>query len=707
MVQDIYTLLFDIKAQGGPQVASQSTTAAKGVNTLATSTNTANTNATKTTKTVGDMGKKTGELGKQSKTAGASIKSFGAGISTAALGISSMAVGVIGLTRGYRDLNDAQLGVDRAQKKLDSANLQLAKSHDAVKKALKEHGKNSKEYKQALEKEKIATQGVAIAQFNLGEKQEDLNDAQQNFYLNLLPVGIGVMTTASGLFEGMGKNAGGAATGVKTLGTGMKAINTVLKLSPLFLLAGALIAIKYNIGGFRDMLDKVGKRLGEMFPGLQGFLQWVRDLGAAFGLTGEKMDLHKAFDLLKKGFEGFLNTIQTTDWGKVIDDMANQISTAINTFDWATAWQSFQNALVSTGEWIGPRLAQIGDRIQKYFGDPKVQAAIWQGFHDGMVAAGTWIYEQLGKIFDAIYKYFSDPKVQKAIWEGFQYAMYATGDWVFSALVQIGSAIINYFGDPKVQKALWDGFQSAMYGIGDWVLTNLASIYSAVVKYFSDKKNTDAMWKGFRDAMYAAGVWVGEMLIKIMQYVASWWKGHSSAMSKGFAGFINYVYQVAVSLGKSLPQKIIDGLVSAASTLLRAGKFIWDKIADGLGFAGKSLAQIGQAIANKLAGKAQGGVMLSAATGRVMTTHGPTLVMAGDNGTRGQEDVAFIPRNDPGRTLKEIDQIYGRRASLVVGGGGKAIINLNMPIVIGGKVLDYLIKTIEVELGKNMRSIIP
>jgi hypothetical protein len=706
MVEDIYTLLFDIKAQGGQAVKQQASTAAGGVNTLDKATTTAGKNATTTAGKVKDMGAKTAVAGKQSSGAGAAVSTAGQRMLGMASGVSTLAVGVVGLTRGYRDLNDAQLGVDRAQKKLDVANRTLKKAHEDVAKALKEHGKNSKEYKDALEKEKIAVQGVEIAETNLGEKQEDLNDAQQNFYLNLLPTGIGLLTTAGSMFGSFGKNADGAAKATTGMSKAGRILNGVLKFSPLFILAGVLLAIKTNAFGFRDALDKLGEKLGNMFPGLRGFLTWVRDLGEAFGLTGGKMDLHKAFDLLKKGFEGFLNTIQTTDWGAVIDNIATTISNGINNFDWAGAWQAFQDAIWATGSWLAPRLGNIKDKIVAYFSDPKVQAAIWQGFHDAMFAAGSWIAEQLGKIGDAIIGYFGDPKVQAALWQGFQMAMFATGSWIAEQLGKVGDAILKYFGNPKVQAALWQGFHDALYFTGAWILEQLGKVLNDVFKFFTNKKNTDAMWSGFRDALYAGGAWIQTMLVKVMQFIGSWWKGHSSAMTKGFAGFVNFVLDTATKLGKSLPQKIIDGLVDAGKTLLRAGKFIWDKIAEGLGFAGKSLAQIGGLIAQKLQGKAAGGIIQSAAGGRIMTTHGPTLVMAGDNAS-GKEDVIFIPRDNPGRTLADIDKIYGRRASIIAGGGGVASITINMPVVIGGRVLDVLIKTIEVELGKNMRSIIP
>jgi len=706
LTEEVYTLLFDIKSKGANTLQQQTNAASKGMTTLGNATTNVNTQAGKAQKTLTKTGKGVQDVGKNSGSAASSVRNFGGGMMTAATGISTLAIGVTGLMRDYRDLNDAQLGVDRAQKKLDSANLQLKHSHEAVNKALKEHGKNSKEYKDALAKEKIAIQGVDIATFNLGEKQETLGDIQQNFYLNLLPTGIGLLTTIGGLTAGFGRSSEGAAKGIGSMSKSSKILSGILKVSPLFLLAGAFLAIRTNAFGFRDMLDKLGKKLGDMFPGLRGFLQWVRDLGAAFGLTGGKLDLSKAFELLKSGFESFKKTLETTDWGAVMDDIAKKIQDGINNFDWAGAWQAFKDAIWATGTWLQPRLAQIGGAIQAYFSDPKNQAAIWNGFQFGMYAAGTWIYEQLGKIFDVIYKYFSDPKVQQAIWEGFQFGLYATGSWIFEQLGKIFDAIYKYFSDPKIQAAIWNGFYNGLYGAGKWIFEQLGKIFDAVYKYFSNPKIQAAIWDGFYKGLYGTGVWIGKMLAQVLNYVGSWWKSNNKALTSAFFGFFDFLYKSAVTAGKTIAQKIKDGLVAAAKTLLSAGKFIWDKISAGLGFAGKTLSQIGQAIANKLQGKSTGGIIQSAATGRVVTTRGPQLVLAGDN-PGGKEDVAFIPRNNPGRTLAEIDKIYGRRASLLATGGGRTNIALHVYVQLGGRTIEEIVKIMEIELGKNFRTVIP
>lgn len=787
MTEEVYTLLFDIKSKGGNLIAQQANQGAKGMTNLNNATSNVNQTASNAQTNLNKTSKGIKDVKTSSSSAASSVRNFGSGMTTAAFGISTMATGIVGLQRSYRDLTDMQLGVDRAQLKVSKSTEALTKAKTKLKEVEKKNGKNSKEYAAAQLDVKQAQDAVNVATFNLSEKQEAYNDNLENFKLNLLPTFLGFGTTAAGIFSAFSGGADKATKATNGMGRGMKALTGILKLSPLFILAGVLLAIRTNAGGFRDMLDKLGAKLGEMFPGLKGFLNWVRDLGEALGLTGGKLDLHKAFDLLKSGFQSFVKTLETTDWSAVLQGIVSQIETWVNNTNWETVWNGFRDAMVATGTWIGEKLGILGkyiydyfsnptnqaylwsgfqyaiwaggswlgeqlgkifnaiytyfsdpkvqeaiwngiktglwlggtwlyeqlgiifNAIYNYFSDPKVQEAIWNGIKTGLWLGGNWLYEQLGIIFNAIYNYFSDPKVQQAIWDGFRTALWLTGTWIYEQLGKVFDAIYKYFADPKIQAAIWKGFHDAIYGVATWIATGLGSIAKDVGAYFANKKNTDAMWKGFRDALYAAGAWIQAQLLAILKYIGSWWSGHKDALTKGFAGFVKFIYDTAVQVGKSLPQKIIDGLVKAGSTLVRAGKFIWDKIAAGLGFAGKTLAQIGQAIANKLAGKKEGGIIQTAQAGKVFTTRGPTLTLAGDN-PGGKETVAYIPHNNPLPTLRNLAKLFsgsiGTANATMQGYSGGMVAIIHVHINVGGRTTEEIIRQVEIGLGKNMRTII-
>jgi len=746
MVEDIYTLLFDIKAQGGQQVAQQAGTAQKGVTSLNTATANVNKTAGTANKTLNQTANATSSVGKNTASAASGVKNFGAGMLTAGAGIGTMATGIVGLQRSYRDLGDAQGRVDKTQLKLSKATEALNKANLKVKETLKKNGKGSKEYEQALLDQKQAQEQVGIATFNAEEAQEAYNDTQENFKLQILPTVIGLVTTLGGVMGSFSRNAGAATTATNSMAKSTKLLNTALKLSPIFILVGILLAVRNNTFGIRDAFDSVGQKLGAIFPQLTGFLNWVKDLASALGLTGGKVDFGKAFDLLKTGFQGAIDTIMKTDWVQVVKDIGAFLLKAMQEHDWATTWQGFKDALFSTGEWILTELGKIGNSIFVYFSDPKNQAALWDGFRNALFGAGAWIVEQLGMVTNSIFVYFSDPKVQEAIWNGFRtalfgggawileqlgmivnsiflyfsdkkntdaiwngfrLALFATGDWIIEQLGMLLNTVFVFFSDKKNTDAMWNGFRLALFASADWIIEQLGMIVNAVFVFFSDKKNTDAMWVGFRDAMYAAGTWVGTMLGKIMDYIGKWWGNNQPKLTAAFFDFFDFLYKSALTAGGKIADKIKEGLVNAASTLKKAGEFIWDKISAGLGFAGKTLGQIGDAIAKAVTpGQREGGLIQSAAAGKVFTTRGPTLTLAGDN-PGGRETVAYIPHNNPMPTLEKVMKVFGHRGFTSGNqvGLGRGTMVLHIYVQVGGKTTEEIIQQVETGLGQNFRSI--
>lgn len=704
MVQDIYTLMFDIKAQGGQQLASQANTGARGVKNLDTATSNAQKTASKTSTNMNSMGKSMQTVEKNSTSAANKVRNFGGGMQTMALGVASLATGLVSLQRSYADLEDSQIAVDRTARKVSVTQEALTKANEKLSEAQKKHGKDSEEYAQAQLDVEQAEQAAELATTMHGEALEDQERTYQNFYMSLIPTAIGMVSVLSGMMGGFSRNSTAAAGSVTSMSRGMRILNTVLRFSPLFILAGVLFAIRTNAFGFRDALDKLGKKVGDMFPFLRPFLNWVRDLGEALGLTGGKLNFGKAWDLLKTGFQSAVKTIQTTDWGKVMDTIALSIENFINNYDWANAWSAFKEGLWATGAWLAPRLANIFQRIKAYFEDPAVQKAIWEGFQYAMWATGSWLYEQLGKIGDALISYFGDPKVQKMLWEGFQYAMWATGSWLYEQLGKLGDAIIKYFSDPKVQEALWNGFQTALYGTGKWILEQLGKILNSIYSYFADPKNQDAIWNGFRTALYGGGKWIGQMLTNILTFIQNWWKSNNKSLTSAFFGFFDFLYKSATTAGGKIPELMLSAVKKAGETLKNIGKEIWNAI---INYIKDKAGIVWGAIKSALnLSEATGGLIRSYAQGGVMTTRGPQMVMAGDN-TGGKEDVAFIPRNDPWRTLATIDRIYGRRAiGISQGGNGTLRLAITIPVVFGNKIISEIVKTVEIELGKNFRSVV-
>jgi hypothetical protein len=363
--------------------------------------------------------------------------------------------------------------------------------------------------------------------------------------------------------------------------------------------------------------------------------------------------------------------------------------------------------MVSTGEWIAERLTVIKDKIVAYFSNPDVQKAMWEGFQYAMYAAGSWLYEQLGKIGDAIIKYFGDPEVQKALWDGFQTALYATGTWLAEQLGKVLNTIYTFFSNPKNQEAMWIGFRDALFATGSWILEQLGKVMNTIYTFFSNKKNTDAMWKGFRDALFAAGVWVGQMLVKIMTYIGQWWGANKGKLTSAFTAFWNFIYDSAKTAGGTLVDKMLAGVKGAAGKLKEIGEKIWGGIKGGIN---SLIDKIPQAVKDWFGIKKlwEGGLIQSAAAGKVFTTRGPTLTLAGDN-PGGRETVAYIPHNNPMPTLQNIMKIFGNRQRMGNANSGGAISSsmvLHLYIQVGGRTTEEIIRQVEIGLGKNMRSII-
>lgn len=174
-----------------------------------------------------------------------------------------------------------------------------------------------------------------------------------------------------------------------------------------------------------------------------------------------------------------------------------------------------------------------------------------------------------------------------------------------------------------------------------------------------------------------------------------------------FAGFWKVITDTATTTGKNIPKLIWDAIKAAASTLTSAGKWLWEKLAGGLlsvipeNIFGYNL----RSAAKKALGLAQGGLINSAASGKVFTTRGPTLTLAGDN-NGGKETVAYIPHNNPTPTLRAIAKMFGLGGTntAVVATGGGGTMHATFIIKLGTK---ELIKEFDFALGNNFKGYMP
>ena len=179
--------------------------------------------------------------------------------------------------------------------------------------------KGTPEYAQALLDLEQAQANVSIKTDMHKEALEAQSDAYQDFYISIIPGVLGVLATLGSTIQGVQLSMGTAAKETTAMSTAMKALRVVMIALPIVALATALLAVKTNAFGFRDALNELGVKIGNLIPEIKPLLQWIKDFAEALGLTEKAMDLTKAWNLLVSGFQTALNTLKTTDWKSVIN----------------------------------------------------------------------------------------------------------------------------------------------------------------------------------------------------------------------------------------------------------------------------------------------------------------------------------------------------------------------------------------------------
>jgi len=114
----------------------------------------------------------------QITTLGSKIKTTTGNFAGFATGLSATASGVLQLNAGFRDYGDAQIAVDKATRRLSLATEAQAKARDKLEGLQSKGIKSGKALAQAQLDLKQADEQVAIQTQLVGERQEDMFDAQ-------------------------------------------------------------------------------------------------------------------------------------------------------------------------------------------------------------------------------------------------------------------------------------------------------------------------------------------------------------------------------------------------------------------------------------------------------------------------------------------------------------------------------------------------
>ncbi len=159
---------------------------------------------------------------------GTKIKTTAGQFAGFATGLSATATGVLQLGAGFRDYNDAQIAVERQQRKLSLATEAQHKAQDKLDKLTKAGVKSGKAYEQAQLDVTQANQQLSIMTQLLGERQEDMFDAQSQFVASVIPVTLGAVGTLGSAFKDLGLNMTKIKSVFSTVGTGATGLITKL-----------------------------------------------------------------------------------------------------------------------------------------------------------------------------------------------------------------------------------------------------------------------------------------------------------------------------------------------------------------------------------------------------------------------------------------------------------------------------------------------
>lgn len=578
------------------------------------------------------------KVGTASQGAASKVKSFGSSMSGLAIGLATAAQGIVNMSRAYRDLEDTQLRVTGATNRLDSLEKSLRAKKLANKNLLEKENYDREKYRIGLEEERILENKIAKQKLEVGEALEAQSDAYQDFYLQIIPTSLGTLGTLGMALSSIKANSAGVAGGFSQMSTGSKLLKIGLTALPLVAIAAAFLAIRTNAFGVRDSLDQLGARIGSAVPQLVPFLNWVKDLATALGLTGQALDLSKAWQLFVDGFKTAVNALMTTNWSAVLQTLVNNIIAWVQQpTNWILLGQAiikaFETAIVWTKENIAPWLEGMVDKAIDWMKDKKNWEKLGERIKKSIGDAIKWVKENVWPILqpfvDKAVEWAKDPKNWEktgtaitnsisaaittasatvdwdAVWKGFQDAMFSTGVWINEGVVKIAELIKANITVDKA-KEWWIGFwQAISEGAAEIINSGLAVIGQNIAKEIKTNATNELWWKGMWDAMSASLTWIAGGISAIGKEIAKeiitkgpgWWEGFRIALGKSVewvgteiakigAAIVKWFQDNATDLGTKIWNAIWGAVGKAAGGLLN--------LIPGIGSAGAAGPEGGQ-----------------------------------------------------------------------------------------------------------------
>lgn len=235
----------------------------------------------------------------QMTSVGTKIKDTTSKFAGFATGLSTTTSGILQLNAGFRDYGDSQIAVDKAQRKLSLSQEALNKATDKLQSLTSKGIKSGKEYAQAQLDVKQAQDGLAISTQLVGERQEDMFDAQTQFVASVIPTTLGAVGTLGSAYKDLGLNMNKITGGLGKLKGGLSSISGSLGMSTKGFI-GMAGAIGLATVAAIEFFDQI-KRGGEIKE-LQAFNET---------LAATNVSRQKEIDKLRE---------QKNSWGQIMKD---------------------------------------------------------------------------------------------------------------------------------------------------------------------------------------------------------------------------------------------------------------------------------------------------------------------------------------------------------------------------------------------------
>lgn len=427
------------------------------------------------------------------------------------------------------------------------------------------------------------------------------NVADHHTALKAVGIAVGSIVTAVLAVKGVLSILSAFKTAITVVQGAIAALNVVLELNPIVLIATAIVAAGLafyeaykHIKPFRDAVDAVGKAI---VSGLKTAFDWVKKNWVGLAL------------MLVNPIAGGLKLLydNNSDFRKWADSIWSSVKSGLKSFEkgWNSFWGSVGKTLSSWGKTISKTWSSIWSGIEK------VSSVIWNGLKKAAeLAFKSIVYTALAPLIlmvatvVAIWKLIEKPTmaawnlIKQYIVKPIQSAYKSVVNYLkrlWKDIENIWNSIKKYTSNVfnaiyKFVKKIWDE-------ISDFIVDTAKSIWKTVVKWFNDLKNgiediwnaikkfTMSIWNPIKNFIVdvAEDIWksVTRTFNKLASGVSNIWNGIKSVTVGVWNAISGWVISKAESIWKGITG-VFNSLKNDISGILDAISSKWHDMWNGV-----------------------------------------------------------------------------------------------------------------------------